>query len=436
LDENIQDAPSDAEENLQDSLEYGEENIQLDRLSGQISEDSADDGEEIVEDSSEDDPGRKPEDDFSQIPEYFPDDGEENMQDTSVDDPEQTPEDSSVDGEENTQDASEGDSGENPGKPQDARSDAEGNLQDSLDDGEESIQDTTQRRTRGGADTKQVLEAGKAYVMYKHAHLLQTALEDAGVTVWAHGGTALGAIRARGIIPHDDDSDFEIFEKDLHTVTNMFSFMEDWNLTEGKIYSLPAWWECPGSDFPPGSSVRQYSSPPCVAMRGHLASVFKDRWKGKVYKSHIGIFIAEFLADGPGKLLAAAGHAANGSTEEKDAFVLGLRKVPFGCSWVMVPSNVRQYLVRQYGENWDSEVNCNGQAGGHPCEVQAAVKTWELHNRARPCFDPNGDSDIDLIEDRTSVYEAKPESALRGTELWSYPRALAGVLAKYFRNIV
>jgi hypothetical protein len=271
------------------------------------------------------------------------------------------------------------------------------------------VQDTTQSLSRREANPKQVLEPGTAYVMYKHAHLLQRAAEDAGVSIWAHGGTALGAIRNGGIIPHDDDSDFEIFERDLYTVTNMFSFMENYNLENGKIYTLPSWWECPGSDFPPGSSVRQYSSPPCEPKRGHIASIFKDTWKGKVYKSHIGIFITEFLADGPGKMLAAAGNAANGSTEDKDAFVQGLRQARFGCSYVMVPSNVKQYLAKQYGEDWDSNVNCNGQAGGHPCSVPEASRLWELHNHAVPCFDPDAESEVDEDPKQSEVPDAESE---------------------------
>ena len=44
---------------------------------------------------------------------------------------------------------------------------------------------------------------------------LDACLGDANVPYWVTGGTLLGAVRHRGIVPHDDDIDVEILKADM-----------------------------------------------------------------------------------------------------------------------------------------------------------------------------------------------------------------------------
>ena len=51
--------------------------------------------------------------------------------------------------------------------------------------------------------------------LLKLARDVDSALAYAGVTYWIDGGTLLGAVRGGGRIPHDDDVDFAILEREV-----------------------------------------------------------------------------------------------------------------------------------------------------------------------------------------------------------------------------
>jgi hypothetical protein len=44
---------------------------------------------------------------------------------------------------------------------------------------------------------------------------MKSAFEDHDIVYWADGGTLLGAIRSKSIIPHDDDMDFRVLESEV-----------------------------------------------------------------------------------------------------------------------------------------------------------------------------------------------------------------------------
>lgn len=54
------------------------------------------------------------------------------------------------------------------------------------------------------------------YVLYDYMKLLNEICTSNHLVYWADSGTLLGAVRDKGIIPHDDDIDLCMFEKDIH----------------------------------------------------------------------------------------------------------------------------------------------------------------------------------------------------------------------------
>ena len=69
----------------------------------------------------------------------------------------------------------------------------------------------------------------KPYVveqLYQLMYIADKVLSDNNIDYWCEGGTLLGAIRHRGIIPWDDDGDFHVWDSDrsnLEALRNVFA---------------------------------------------------------------------------------------------------------------------------------------------------------------------------------------------------------------------
>lgn len=93
--------------------------------------------------------------------------------------------------------------------------------------------------------------------LYQMFYDLHRILEKEGISYWAVGGTALGAIRHRGIIPWDDDIDIGVDKRDMNRVGSLtktlklcgYGLVKVWTgykvfpldvaLTDGFTYSFP-----------------------------------------------------------------------------------------------------------------------------------------------------------------------------------------------------
>jgi phosphorylcholine metabolism protein LicD len=87
-------------------------------------------------------------------------------------------------------------------------------------------------------DIKLVQFALKAYLKDFHR-----VCEKNRITYWADGGTLLGAVRDKGLIPHDDDADVCVYKEDLLTLLEIYKNDPDYHivpdrLVEGKINKL------------------------------------------------------------------------------------------------------------------------------------------------------------------------------------------------------
>lgn len=75
------------------------------------------------------------------------------------------------------------------------------------------------------------------YKVYKMIYTVKRILEIHNIMYWIDGGTLLGAVRHKGMIPWDEDADFEIFyfedEKlqEIHEPLDRFGYM-----------MIPTWW--------------------------------------------------------------------------------------------------------------------------------------------------------------------------------------------------
>ena len=59
-----------------------------------------------------------------------------------------------------------------------------------------------------------LLSESSAHKLYQIMQVTHEVFGELGITYWADGGTLLGAVRNKGIVPTDDDLDVAIFEKD------------------------------------------------------------------------------------------------------------------------------------------------------------------------------------------------------------------------------
>lgn len=86
------------------------------------------------------------------------------------------------------------------------------------------VNSTTEKTTM--CSVNQRLCAKEALALYQLGHVVGSLLERHQVTWWATGGTLLGAIRNKGIIPHDNDIDYNILDEGAQNL-NTASFRED-----------------------------------------------------------------------------------------------------------------------------------------------------------------------------------------------------------------
>lgn len=161
----------------------------------------------------------------------------------------------------------------------------------------------------------------KTVALYRLMEEVHRLFELRGIMYWIDGGTLLGAIRNKGIIPTDDDLDICVFAKD-----------------EPKIEALA----------------------PLLEKRGLKLTYLKEaRFFKIVSKENPNVWVDIFFVRSMGKKEAiqyadkwhrtAYPHCFN---EKKDLWPLKL--LPFGPIQVWSPANPLPYLDRAYGPMWKS----------------------------------------------------------------------------------
>lgn len=174
-------------------------------------------------------------------------------------------------------------------------------------------------------------------------------LEHHHIWYMASGGTLLGAVRNKGIIPHDDDVDFNIMRVPGSKLVNSTAFRTAARKNGLYVkYVHRDFWHI-------GDILRPELHVDLMAMivQDNKVTFAKGLWKG----TELPLYI---LAGG------------------------GLMRWPFGASDLRAPRRpvVLKYLNKKYGTNWARNVSCKGAY--HKCKVMAN-KSYDLTQHALPC---------------------------------------------------
>lgn len=213
---------------------------------------------------------------------------------------------------------------------------------------------------------KQQLSPDSAFNAYQSLHVIDVIFKQQNITYWAADGTLLGALRNKGIIPHDDDIDLHMLLEDLH------------KLASANVKKLFAQNDLMFWLYSPEESVQDVG-----VNTVHSQMSKKTQWWGQIFSirtcAHIGgIFPME----------RGHGNELRGALPEQPPYPLDvaehLEASPFGSSTVPTPGRgmAEAYLAAMYGKDWNTTVNCNGVA--HGCTL-LDNESWDLVGMATPC---------------------------------------------------
>ena len=167
--------------------------------------------------------------------------------------------------------------------------------------------------------------------VYLLARVLQKCFEKLGILYWTSGGTLLGCVRHRGLIPWDDDLDVCVYKKDETKLKSPLKHLLNEN--ECEIIEVPTFgyrvYQRTESERLP-SEHQRHMYPFC--------DIFVMNRRANV----------SFIAAGSGRSLWPEEYYHN-----KD--IDNMEKKLFGDILLNCPANVEEYLTRTYGENWMEE---------------------------------------------------------------------------------
>ena len=167
--------------------------------------------------------------------------------------------------------------------------------------------------------------------LYALARILQKCFDALGIVSWASGGTLLGCVRHRGLIPWDDDLDFCVHKKDETKITGSFKLMLSENgceITEVPTFGYRVYHRSDSDKLP--NEYHQHRYPFC--------DIFIMKRKAMI--SHI--------AAGSGRSLWPEEYYQNKDLDKMEKRLFG--DIELNC-----PANADEYLRRTYGENWFTE---------------------------------------------------------------------------------
>jgi hypothetical protein len=203
---------------------------------------------------------------------------------------------------------------------------------------------------------KQRLSKDDALALYRLGHVVGVLLDRHQVAWWATGGTLLGAVRNKGIIPHDDDIDYSMLN-DQSEILLSKSFKDDLGkngLTMHRVQE--GFWQI----FP---AHKNGSAPLHVDIFAMWRTFSACCQKNVICHPHQWWHKHTFPVS-----LCSPVSGSRVPEQNKNISCPLLRRWPFGKSgsvWGPPPEIATSYLNHVYGTDWQTVARC--QDTNHPC---------------------------------------------------------------------
>jgi hypothetical protein len=231
---------------------------------------------------------------------------------------------------------------------------------------------------------KQRMHPDDALEMYRIGHKLGKLCDRAGIVWWVTDGSLLGMMRNKGIIPHDDDMDYNVLEEQIHLLKTK-TFQEQLHrnnlhlVVPGVkdrlyIWKYDAWREYNGN------------------VNGHGVKMKLDLWPVRRSGGTLHQITAKKSA-WPEQLCVKQSEPQNrwslsflwrkirGKFWNRN-YRCALRRRKFGSDYLWAPSRraAETYLHRRYGK-WDETPLCQGTL--HHCNL-IKDKNFDMTGHAQP----------------------------------------------------
>jgi len=196
-------------------------------------------------------------------------------------------------------------------------------------------------------------QAGQLYALMIKVDKI---FKKTGIKYWAEGGTLLGAIRHKGLIPWDDDLDIAILADQIDKLHAIRPLLEENGLK--CVHGYNTLDKCP-------SFFKIFM--PCSEYQNKCGSCFPC----------LDIFPMTFLDN---KFVHF--NKADRMQYKNDYFlykeIVKLKKVPFGPMHIPIPYNAANYLVRSYGDDWNKVAYIyNHDEEQEKASIKRTIAEWE-----------------------------------------------------------
>lgn len=220
-----------------------------------------------------------------------------------------------------------------------------------------------------------------ALALYRLGHVVGALLDRHQIVWWATGGTLLGAVRNKGIIPHDDDMDYNILneQSDVLLSRTFINSLTKNNLTMHRVEE--GFWQ-----------IR-----PLHPNGGELLHVdIFAMWRNSYTcdRTNVLCYPHQWWHKHTFPASLCASDSDSPATDQKTSSSVHcplLRRWPFGKSgfvWGPPEDMAKTYLNHVYGPDWQKVARC--QDTNHPCGLiqNATHDATEALEQSGPLIEP------------------------------------------------